>query len=448
MSPFRPLRSWFGRRRGMVIAAMLAAAALSGACREKLDTGANCLVAPNLCPGQGVDIRDTIIDPVLAFDSTFTGYPIKGNEFYLPLINYGDSIETVAIARFDSLITLFTPPKDTTQAVLYTDSVYVRMSVELTRSSVPDSVRIDLYDVGDTSLDPAFVDTVPDMLRSRFVASRRIGGKTFSKVQLVDSILVPVSDSAMFAHIADSTFGWPRLRVGVRVQGIGGPVAFRIGTEESGSPMVLRYRPKPDTAVHQQEVNLASGDPTDRVDLQTDLRDFTLVLHSLLPEVGPNLLQLGGIPGRRAYLRFDIPRRLTDSATVIRATLRLTQVPYPFGGPLDTVTVHSHVVLAGPEVTDLRRAATFLADASLENADSLSVLPGGSGVQEIEMYPLIRGWAAQSGQNNAPPRAIVLAVSNEGTLARVATFYSSAAGPGLRPRMRLTYIPKIGFGTP
>jgi hypothetical protein len=238
------------------------------------------------------------------------------------------------------------------------------------------------------------------------------------------------------------------LRVGVRVQGIGGPVAFRIGTEESGSPMVLRYRPKPDTAVHQQEVNLASGDPTDRVDLQTDLRDFTLVLHSLLPDAGPNLIQLGGIPGRRAYLRFDLPPRLTDSSTVIRATLRLTQVPYPFGGPLDTVTVHSHVVLAGPEVTDLRRAATFLADASLVIADSLSVLPGGSGVREIEMYPLIRGWAAQAGQNNAPPRAIVLAVSNEGTLARVATFYSSAAGPGLRPRMRLTYIPKIGFGTP
>lgn len=439
------LRSWNGRHRRTVVIAVLAAAALSGACREKLDAGANCVVAPTLCPGQGVDIRDTIIDPVLAFDSTYSGFPIKGDELYLPLVNYGDSIETVAMARFDTLITLFTPPKDTTQAVRYTDSVYVRMSVELTRSQVPDSVRIDVYDVG--GQDTAIVDTVPAVLRTRFVPGRIIGGKTFSKGQLVDSILVPLSDSAMFAHIADSTFGWPRLRIGVRVHGIGGPVAFRIGTEESGDPMRLRYRPKADTAVHQQEVNLASGDPVDREDLRTDLRDYTLVLRSLLPAPA-NLIMLGGIPGRRAYLRFNVPLRLTDSSTIVRATLRLTQVPYPFGGPLDTVTVHTHLVLAGPKVTDFKRASTFLAGAGLVMSDSLSVLPGGSGVKEIEMYPLVRGWAAQSGQTNAPPRAVVLAVSNEGTLARIATFYSTSAGPGFRPTMRLTYIPKVGFGTP
>lgn len=448
MTMFQPVLRRIGRHRGAISACVLAVAAFSGACRERLDTGPNCVVAPNLCPGQGVDIRDTIIDPVLAFDSTFAGFPIQGTEYYIPLINYGDSIETVAIARFDSLITRFIPPLDTAQSVLYTDSVSVRMAVELTRSNVPDSVRIDLYDVGDTSLDPSFVDTVPAMLRSRFIPSRIIGGRTFSKVELVDSISVPVSDSAMFAHVADTTHGWPRLRLGVRVRGIGGPVAFRIGSEESGSPMVLRYRPKPDTAVHLQEVTPASSDPLDRVDVQKDLRDFTLVLRSQLPEPAADIIQLGGVPGRRAYLRFDIPRRLTDSSTVIRATLRLTQVPYPFGGPLDTVTIHTHVVLANSEVTDLRRAATILADAGLVVADSLAVLPGGSGVRQIEMYPLIRGWAAQAGQTNAPPRAVVLTASNEGTLARIVRFYSTAAGAGRRPTMRLTYIPNAGFGTP
>jgi hypothetical protein len=435
------------RRRAAVLALAIGAAAFTGACREHLDGGATCAVASALCPGQNVDLRDTIIDPVLAFDSTFGGFPGTGAEFFLPLVNYGDSLETVAIARFDTLITLFSPPGDTVQHVLYTDSVYLRLSVDLTRARVPDSVRIDVYDVGDTTLPAGVADTVPAMLRQRFVPSRVIGGRTFSKVQIVDSVLVPVNDSAMLAHIRDSTYGWPRLRVGIRVRGIGGPVAFRIGSEESGNPVKLRYRPKADTSVHQQEVDLASGDPADREDLRIDLRDFTLVLKNRLPDP-PNQMMIGGIPGRRAYLRFNIPSRLSDSTTVIRATLRLTQVPYAFGADSDTVVVHTHVVLASPQVTDLRRASTFLSQSGLVVQDSLNLSPRGSGVREIELYPLVRGWALQAGQANAPPRAVVLATSNEGTLPHIATFYSTTAGPGLRPRMRLTYIPKVGFGTP
>lgn len=434
-------------RRAGAVALLMAAAALVGACRERLDGGASCAAASALCPGQAVDLRDTIIDPVLAFDSTFSGFPGTGTEVFLPLVNYGDSLETVAIARFDTLTTLFSPPGDTVQSVLYADSVYLRMDVDLTRARVPDSVRIDVYDVGDTTLAPGFVDSVPAMLRTRFVPGRIIGGKTFSKVQIVDSLLVPVNDSAMLAHLRDSTYGWPRLRVGVRVRGIGGPVAFRIGSEESGNPIRLRYRPKADTSVHQQEVNLASADPADREDIRIDLRDYAVVLKDLLP-ASANRMTIGGIPGRRVYLRFNIPSRLSDSTTVIRATLRLTQVPFPFGADSDTVVVHTHVVLASPQVTDIRRASTFLSQAGLVVQDSLNLSPRGAGVKEIELYPLVRGWALQAGQTNAPPRAVVLATSNEGTLPLIATFYSTTAGPGLRPRMRLTYIPKVGFGTP
>jgi hypothetical protein len=437
----------FGRFRGAVLALVLGAAATLGACHESLDGGPNCSVAAALCPGQSVVIHDTIIDPVLAFDSTFSGFPTTGGEYYLPLVNYGDSLQTAVIARFDTLITLFSPPGDTVQAVQYTDSVYLRLIVDLTSAVVPDSVRIDVYDVGDNTKDAAYVDTIPEELRTRFVPSRRIGGATFGKVQLVDSILVPVNDSAMLAHLADSTFGWPRLRVGLRVDGFGEPVAFRIGSEETGGGMKLRYRPKADTVVHQQEVDLASGDPAGREDIRIDLRDFTLRLKDQLPSYADRIM-LGGIPGRRAYLRFNLPLSLSDSTTVIRATLRLTQAPFPFGRDADTVVLHTHVVLASPQVTDLKRASTFLADAGLVIADSLMLMPRESGVREIEMYSLIRGWAAQTGQVNAPPRAIVLAASDEGTLPRIVTFYSSAAAAGLRPRMRVTFIPKIGFGAP
>src|SRR5581483_11329628 len=122
------------RRRAAVLALAFGAAAFAGGCREHLDSGPACSVASALCPGQSVDLRDTIIDPVLAFDSTFSGFPGTGAEVFLPLINYGDSLETVAIARFDTLITLFSPPGDTVQHVLYTDSVYLKLNVNLARA--------------------------------------------------------------------------------------------------------------------------------------------------------------------------------------------------------------------------------------------------------------------------------------------------------------------------
>lgn len=429
-------------RRAARLAGVLGLAALVGACTETFDSGANCTVAVSLCPGQTLDIRDTIIDPVLAFDSTYVGFPSRGTEDFIPLISYGDDLETVAILRFDTLLTVFVPPGDTVQSVLYVDSVYVRLLVDLTRSQVPDSVRVDLYDVNV----PEAADTASAPVLARFLPKHLIGGRTFAKANLVDSILIPVSDSVLLAALADSSSGWPRLRVGVRVSGPG-PVAFRIGTTETSASAKLRYRPRDDPAVHQIEVDLGSGGPANREDLRLDYLDYSLVLKNNLPQP-PNTFILGGAPGRRVYMRFELPRYLSDSSTIVRATLRLNQASYPFGGPLDTVVVHPHIVLASPAVVDNRRASTIIGDAGLVVTDSLSVLPGGSGTRELEMYTLVRAWGAQGSGPHVPPRAIVLSVSNEGTLPRVAAFWSSSAPSGLRPSMRITFTRKIGFGVP
>lgn len=429
-------------RRAALIAGMLGIAALTGACTEAFDSGANCTLAAPLCPGQDLDVRDTIIDPVLAFDSTYDGFPSRGAENFIPLIAYGDDLETVAILRFDTLLTIFIPPGDTVQSVLYVDSVFVRLRVDLTRSQVPDSVRIDLYDVNDPTAD----DTASAPVLARFVPQNLIGGRTFAKANLVDQILVPVSDSVMLAALSDSSSGWPRLRVGVRVSGPG-PVSFRIGTTETSASAKLLYRPKDDPAVQQIEVDLGSGGPQGREDLRLDFLDYSLVLKNNLPAPA-NTIVLGGVPGRRAYMRFNLPRYLTDSSTIIRATLRLNQAPFPFGSALDTVVVHPRIVLASPNVVDNRRASTIIGDQGLVIADSLTLLPGESGTRELEMYTLIRAWGLQGVGANVPPRAIVLTVSNEGSLPRHAAFWSSTAPSGLRPSMRITFTRKIGFGVP
>lgn len=425
------------------LAAVLLAAVVAAACAEKLDGGANCAGGSSLlCPNQSVEYRDTIIDPTLEFDSTYVGFPSRGSEFAIPLVAHGNEFESVAIIRFDTLTTHFLPPKDTVQAITYVDSSMVKLHVDLTGSQVPDSVRIDLYDVNT----PGAEDTATAPVLARFVPQFRIGGRTFSKTELVDTIFVPLSDSAVLARLADSTQGQPRLRLGVRVSAAT-PVSFRIGTVDNGNFPELRYRPKNDTAVHQQNIFPASAGPSDREDIRRDLMDYSLVLRNTLPTI-PGTMSLGGVPGRRVYLRFNLPRRLTDSTTILRATLRLNQVAYPFGSATDTVIVTPHVVLAGPSITDHRRASTLIGSAGLVLSDSLILAPTESGVRELEMYALVRAWGEQGTGADVPPRAVVLSVRNEGTLPRIVTFSSSTAAAGLRPRMRITYIPKTEFGVP
>ncbi|MDA1081299.1 MAG: hypothetical protein O2973_06415 [Gemmatimonadetes bacterium] len=431
-----------GSRRAVFVGVALVAAALAGACTESIDGGDNCAIAAPLCPGQQLEIRDTIIDPILAYDSTYAGFPGRGIEPYLALVSSGNDLETVAILRFDTLITHYVPPDDTAYAITYVDSVFVRLWVDLTGSQVPDSVRIDLYDVNDTTA----ADSADSPLVARFAPQFLIGGATFAKAKIVDSVFVPVSDSAMLAALADSSTGWQRLRVGVRVSGPG-PVAFRIGAVEGGLPAELRYRPRPDSGTPLLEIPLASAGPVGREDIRLDLLDYSVVTKNNLPTIA-NTMLLGGVPGRRAYLRFDIPRWLSDSSTIVRATLRLTQVAYPFGGPLDTVVVHPRVGLASFEITDLRRASTLIAGPGVVISDSLSVVPGESGVRELEMFSLVRAWGSQAGIPGVPPRALVLTVSEEGTLPRLAAFWSSSAGAGLRPAMRITYTRNSGFGVP
>ena len=428
-------------RRVALVAAALVAAALAGACKESLDGGATCIASTALCPGQGVELRDTIINPTLEYDSTYVGFPSIGGEFMLPLITRGDTLQTFAVVRFDTLVRTYLPTGDTLQTISYVDSVRLRLQVDLTRSQVPDSVRFDLYDVNGAGEDTASALTV-----AQFVPAKRIGGRTVAKANLVDSVFITINDSALLARLADTVSAVARLRVGIKVSATG-PVSFRVGSTESARPARLYYRPRKDTSARALVISPTSGTPVDRADVSRDLLDYTVVAKRALPDY-PATLSLGGIPGRRVYLRFSIPRRITDSTTIVRATLRLTQRPFPFGSATDTVVIYPHIVLASPLVTDNRRASSLIGIPGLVVTDSLSVIPRDSGVRSIELYQLVRAWGAQATATNAPARALVLTASNEGTLPRQVVFFSTTAGAAVRPTMRITYIPKIGFGVP
>ena len=71
-----------------------------GACTEDLQTGGTC---PVLCPGQGIVIRDTVLEGTVVLDSNLVGFPFQGSEDPMVLAAWTDTLDIRVVARFDSL---------------------------------------------------------------------------------------------------------------------------------------------------------------------------------------------------------------------------------------------------------------------------------------------------------------------------------------------------------
>lgn len=423
------------RRLSVVLAVLMAAGA--GACAESLDGGAAC---PKLCPSQTLLMLDTVINPVLAFDTTLVGFPEIGAEQELLLATRGDTLEVRGVIRFDTITTTITPPNDTTQQITQVDSAYLKIILDTARARVPAQIRFELYDVDDT----VETDTLSAPVNARFSPDRRIGGITVARAFLPETLLVPVSDSAVLARISSRG----RMRIGLRVDG-SGPAWIRVGSTEGTAGAVLSYRGSPDTTVARISVNPLSNYPAGAQEegVRAGLTNYSIVAKNALPQIA-GTMHVGGNPGRRTYLRFNVPSHIVDSSTIVRATLILTQRPMPYGDLRDTMTIHAQVVLAGPQVTDLRRAANIISAPGLDVTDSLLVSPRDSGQKVVNMFQLLRAWQTQDALLYPPPRAMVLRASPENVLPFEASFFNSTSAPSLRPVMRITYIPSITYGVP
>jgi hypothetical protein len=150
----------------------------------------------------------------------------------------------------------------------------------------------------------------------------------------------------------------------------------------------------------------------------------------------------GGLPARRTYMRFEVPARFIDSVSLVRATLELTQRASDGADPLDSVTLRPLAVLATNVVTDLLRASEL---AAANGIPAVRLGPAGSGTREIPVVQLLAGWRVLPANTQ---RALVLRADAEGVQASSVRFYSTEAPAGLRPRLRLSYVPRTNFGLP
>lgn len=430
-------------RRLLSLIATLASIAVVASCTEQLEGGAAC---PVLCPQPGIELRDTIIEAVV-LDSSLAGYPPIGFEERLLLTNRGDTLETRVVVRFDSVPNVYRTSGATTDSTLASvDSARLILRLQYPLIDSTASFTIDAYDV-DTAVTGA-ADTAVATLRPLFRPDRLLGTITVNPAEITDSIVrVPLADSAILAKATGSQ----RLRIGLAIRGDGSPTVLLSG---QGGPnqLALRFRPSRDTTVTALVVPPLSRTPTDADFLAEALADYQIIWRAMQPPAAGTLV-VGGQPGRRTYLRFELPRNIVDSSRVVRATLILTQVANARSAQRgDTIRIAPEVLTASEALTSLERAVLFTSPSfpyqgGAATLAQLPLVPRESGVRTIEIAPLVLAWAISA--RDSVPRALVLRAVNEGQVGGTVLFHSrEAADPALRPRVRLTYAPTLEFGLP
>jgi hypothetical protein len=399
-------------------------------CSENLDSSGVC---PVLCPPVGGNVQNITLDAV-ALDTTVQSLSGLGTEPGLLLASRGDTLDTRAIIRYDSLPFTFSPKADTARPITSVDSAHLLLHIDTLSIKGAAQVTIEAYDVDTTASDTSTAAVLALFRPNRFISSQ-----VFNRADLKDTVRYYISNATVLAKIQ----GKARLRIGLRATGLTS-AQMRIISTEGGSPATLAFRPTPDTAkALPVTVSQFSRTPAGEAIIAYNLSDYTVIAKGP-PPGSPSNLDVGGLPPRRVYVRFNIPLNIIDSATVVRATLLLNQIPNPLLDPTDTVLILPSLVLAGKAVKDPTKAAQIVADVTL---DTLRIKPGGSGLREVELARAFPIWRTQS--PDTVPRAIVLKTINEGNSPLEIRFSSTKEAVALlRPRLRISYTSRVPLGIP
>ncbi len=421
------------------LAAFALAVGTAAACSEQIESGAAC---PELCPTENVPVRDTVLEAVV-LDSVIDGYPFPGDPPYVLLSARprADTLDVRGIFRFDTVPGKYFPANASDSvAITRADSTYLTIHYDTASKVIPAGTRITAYDVGF----PAGNDTATATLTPQFTPARVIGSILLDSATLArDSIRIRLLPTL----IPDLAAGTRRLRVGLQITSPSYSrlriLASRGGASLSAARISFDPVSPGDTTYAPIVVSLNSTTPAGS-EFAPALRDFTIVSAGAVPTLAPDLV-VGGLPARRALLRFAVPSRFIDSSTIVRATLQLVQRPAAGAERVDTVQLESDIVLADQSITDLRRAADLSAPRSAFAVDSLRLSPADSGTRVLSLINVVRAW------RNLPAstqRALVFRAGFEGSQTSALRFFSREAPPALRPRLRLSYIPRTEFALP
>jgi hypothetical protein len=416
-------------------------------CTERLEGGGAC---PILCPDQNVELRDTLVAAVV-LDTTLTSYPATGDEPQLLLTSRGDTLETRIIIRYDTLPTTYRPPNSPTDTPIETvQEAQLAIRLQFPTRRPEQTVTIEAYDVDTTLADGAPSDTAAATMLPLFRQDRFLGSLTFRPTDIdggegasaTDSIArIAIND----AHVLGKIQAKARLRVGLVVRAAESAELIFHGVAGL-RPQELSFKVSADAAVPRRGTGPYSATPTERF-IANSLSDFVIIAQKRAAQTPAEVLAIGGVPGRRAYLRFELPRGIVDSTSVVRATLLLTQYPNRLAAhSADSISLYPQPVVASELVTDLHKAATLLGGGGAFRLDSLRAAPDDSGDVSIEVVGLIEVWRTTKSEEAS--RVLVLRLPREGVGPDELYFFSTEAAAALRPRLRIVYVPRLGIGLP
>lgn len=421
------MKSWFSYARPLAFAAAVAIA--FGACDEQINGGGAC---PVLCPQEQVALQDTTFFAV-ELDTTISGFPGLGEELQFFLAAMGDTLQTAMVVRWDSLPTTFrrvNSPVDST--ILEVDSAYIRLSV-IRGDTLAPATTIDVYDVNMEGGEEAD----PTMVKDSMIPARLWATRTVPADSLRDSLIIRIESARLLAKIQEPDTIKRRLRLAFRVRENSGTNQVSIISNDAGGIPRIIFRPTTDTSAPKHIVLATSRTPQNNPSISRSLVDYLVVAKSP-PGESADVFRVGGLPGKRAYLRFNIPSRILDSSAVMRATLLLTQRANPFSPESsDTVTAGDFGVVASGAITDLTRALQFVTSI---RSDTVRMTPADAGVREFEVIDWVRAWRGTT--PDKAPRAIAITLQSEGFTGSAIDFFSMESVVGTRPRLRLTYLPR------
>jgi len=420
--------------RAFLLLTLLGVVAITSACTEELVGGEGC---PLLCPQQQQNFRDTVIEAVV-FDTTLAPFPVLGLSSGALLATRGDTLETFVVVRFDALPDFFNPNGlPVTEAITALDSTFLRFFVDTVGSRATDAFTIEAFNVDTTES-----DSTAAVVRSLFRADRKLGEVTVPAGGIRDSLRIRLSDAFLLDRISARS----RLRVGLRIASPAN-AQLRLGALVNGEPAPrLTFDPSTDTTYRPLDVTPRTGFVGSELD---DVLRLAYTVYTVTARgsnaVPAGVLSVGGWPSRRAFLRFDIPSFIIDSSTVVRAELLLTQRPAFGPDRADSITVQPFVGVSTGVVDDPYVATSLAINGLLAGVGPQRLVPSDSGPRAFNLVNVVRSWSVL---NRDVARFIALRFEGEGSLANEVRFFDRSAPPALRPRLRITYMPRTEFSLP
>lgn len=453
------------------------------ACVEEPTSPARC---PAFCPGNKLVAVESLFTDAIFRDSTLQGYVVPAHAGFLPLTAEG-GIDSRSITQMAVVIPRTQlDSTDTTTGVKVIDSMKL-----LVRFLRPDTssrnLRLSFYQLPDSidstttltvlaayfAAPPLRVVNVDSLLNQ---SSRRdsVAGDTVLTNGTTDTTTVLTNNTAHMvvlrlkfdsAHAPFNAADSGRLSLGVVVTADNRPTVI-LGSSKTGLGLGASwfYRVdsagkliRPDSIFYKcgGSLNPCPQHPPDSVLTNANFDTFLYTAPALPPD--SNLL-IGGTPSQRALLRINFPKRIRDSAQVLRAELFLIPTP---AAPV--VMGDSLLILVNRVFADFGLKSPLDADTAIQGTSKLFA-GNPTDTVRIELTPLFRAWVSDT---TLPTSVFVRLMSLrrfmpstsglvdttgrssslEGSTFTTLRFYSSRTA-AFRPVLKLTYVPHIKLGAP